>query len=75
MIIKVPKGSDKEVFMVDCCDGDAEDEFDCLEGPHVPQHTTVADLLDRKRSQPRLTRRQQGHTTKREVELVSGDPQ
>ncbi len=37
-----------------------------MEGPNSPEHTSVADLLDRRRSQPRTVRRNQGHTIKRE---------
>jgi hypothetical protein len=66
LIIKALKKGNREMFMVDYCDGDAEDEFQWLEGPHSPEHTSVADLLDRRRSQPRTERRRQGHTIRRE---------
>jgi hypothetical protein len=70
----VSKRAKSEAFMVDYCDGDSEDEYQWLEGPHEPQHTTVADLLDRRRSQSRRSRRQQGHTTLRCDQRGLDDP-
>ncbi len=49
-------------FLVDYVDGDTEDEFKWLEGPHSQEHTTIADLLERGRAQSRKDRRRQGHT-------------
>jgi hypothetical protein len=60
--------------MVDYCDGDSEDEYQWMEGPHDLQHTSVGDLLDRRRSLSRRKRRQQGHTTLREEQLERADP-
>ncbi len=53
---------------------DSEDEYQWLEGPHVPQHTTVADLLDRRRNQTKKERRLQGHTSLREDRMSNDDP-
>ncbi len=75
LIIKVPKKMKNKSFVVDYCDGDAEDEFQWLEGPHHQEHTTVKDLLDRRRSQSRRERRRQGHTEFRDDEdLDHKDP-
>ncbi len=68
LIIKVPKKMKRKYFLVDYCDGDAEDEFQWLEGPHLQGETTIEDLLERKRNQSRSTRRRQGHTQFRDVE-------
>ncbi len=62
LIVKVPKALKGRSFLVDYVDGDTEDEFKWLEGPHSQKHTTIADLLDRRRSQSRKDRRRQGHT-------------
>ncbi len=62
LIIKVPKKMRNKSFMVDYCDGDAEDEFHWLEGPHHQEHTTVKDLLERRRSMSRVNRSRQGRT-------------
>ncbi len=59
---KVPKKMRNKSFMVNYCDGDAEDGFHWLEGPHHQEHTTVKDLLERRRSMSRVNRRRQGHT-------------
>jgi hypothetical protein len=67
LIIKVPR-KNKKVFYVDYCDGDVEDEFHWLEGPYLPNCLTVEDLLDRRRSQARTTRRRQGEAEFREDE-------
>jgi hypothetical protein len=62
-------------FLVDYVDGDTEDEFKWLEGPHSQKHTTIADLLDRRRSQSRKDRRRQGHTEYRcDEDLDLKDP-
>jgi hypothetical protein len=70
LIIKVPKKIKHDKFLVDYVDGDTEDEFQWLEGPHSQTHTTIADLLDRRRSQPRKVRRRQGHTEFRDEEEI-----
>jgi hypothetical protein len=70
LIIKVPKKMKHMSFLVDYCDGDAEDEFQWLKGPHLQRETTVEDLLDRKRSQSRSARRRQGHTQFRDDDLM-----
>ena len=69
LIIKVPKEMQQEgeLFLVDYVDGDTEDEFKWLEGPHCQAHTTVQDLLDRRRTLSRIARRRQGHT---ELEMM-----
>ena len=68
LIIRVPK-NDKRSFFVDFCDGDAEDEFFWMEGPYRSEHLTVEDLLDRRRSQNRSSRRRKGRTQFRDDEL------
>jgi hypothetical protein len=35
LVIKIPKKSERELFWVNYCDGDAEDEYKWLEGPHL----------------------------------------
>jgi hypothetical protein len=60
--------------MVNYCDGDSEDEYQWLEGPHDLQHTSVGDLLDRRRSQSRRNRRKQGHATLRSDQREIDDP-
>jgi hypothetical protein len=74
LIIKVSKKTKKESFMVDYCDGDSEDEYQWLEGPHDLQHNSVGDLLDRRRSQSRRNRRKQGHATLRSDQREIDDP-
>jgi hypothetical protein len=74
LIIKVSKKTKRESFMVDYCDGDSEDEYQWLEGPHDLQHTSVGDLLDRRRSQSRRNRRKQGHATLRSDQREIDDP-
>jgi hypothetical protein len=74
LIIKVSKKTKRESFMVDYCDGDSEDEYQWLEGPHDLQHTSVGDLLDRRRSQSRKNRRKQGHATMRKDQREIDDP-
>ena len=73
LIIKVPKKG-KKWFLVDYGDGDVEDEFDWLEGPYLQQSLTVGDLVERRRSQSRTTRRRRGETEFRnDEELDSCD--
>jgi hypothetical protein len=67
LIIKVPR-KNKNVFYIDYCDGDVEDEFHWLEGPYLPNCLTVEDLLDRRRSQARTTKRRRGEAEFREDE-------
>jgi hypothetical protein len=62
MIIKVPKKAKGKFFFVDYCDGDSEDEFHWLEGPYLRQQTTVEDLVNLRRAQPRSSRRRRGLT-------------
>jgi hypothetical protein len=77
LIIKVPKEMQQEgeLFLVDYVDGDTEDEFKWLEGPHCQAHTTVQDLLDRRRTRSREARRRQGHTEfRKDEDLDLKDP-
>ena len=62
IIIKVPKKAKGKIFFADYCDGDYEDEFHWLEGPYLQHRTTVADLLEFRRAQPRISRRRGGRT-------------
>ena len=62
IIIKVPKKANGKIFYVDYCDGDSEDEFHWLEGPYRQQLTTVEDLVNIRREQPRKARRRRGLT-------------
>ena len=73
LIIKVPK-KDKEIFFVDYCDGDSEDEFHWLEGPYLQQQS-VNELLNIRRARPRSSRRRRGLTEFRDdPELDSKNP-
>ena len=74
LIIKAPKKLKGKGFLVDYCDGDKKDKYHWLEGPHKPEHTTVEDLLERRQSQFRRSRRQQGHTSQRDDQLDVEDP-
>ena len=75
LIVKVPKTLKGRSFLVDYVDGDTEDEFKWLEGPHSQEDTTIADLLDRRRSLSRKDRRRQGHTEYRcDEDLDLKDP-
>jgi hypothetical protein len=46
----VPEKLKKTSFLVDYVDGDGEDEYKWLEGPHLQEHVTVADLLESKKT-------------------------
>jgi hypothetical protein len=74
LIIKAPKKYKGKAFLVDYCDGDEKDEYHWLQGPHKPEHTTIEDLLERRGSQPRRSRRQQGHTSLRDDRQDAEDP-
>ena len=69
LIIKVPKKG-KKLFFVDFCDGDDVDEFQWLEGPYQQKHLTIEDLLDRRRSQSRKSRRRRGEAEFRNDEVL-----
>jgi hypothetical protein len=68
-IIKVPKKK-KNWFYVDYCDGDTEDEFHWLEGPYLQEYLTIEDLIDRRRSQTRTSRRRRGEAEFRDDEAL-----
>jgi hypothetical protein len=75
LIIKVPRKG-KKWFYVDYCDGDVEDEFHWLEGPYRQEHLTVEDLLERRQSQPRASRRRRGEAEFRDDdEMDKRDPE
>ena len=69
VIIKVPKKK-KNWFYVDYCDGDTEDEFHWLEGPYLQEYLTIEDLIDRRRSQTRTSRRRRGVAEFRDDEAL-----